>query len=209
MSVKLASDDDSPEFLGASNPDSRLAVQFYKKLVINEFKSEQAQRPIHEERDFIKIFVPGDSTSVIDTFVREEHKQRFPIHWARYKNASGSDQVVGTPLSAWSLLSSSVAEDLKHYKFFTVEQIANSSDAQISALGMAAGMAPFSLRERAQNFLKHAAGLAETTHREDELKALKEQNAQLKAMMEQMQEQMAALSEKRKPGRPPKEADAA
>jgi hypothetical protein len=77
-SARLASDLDNPDYTGATNPDSRLAVMFYSKPIENEFQSMAQGRPIFEDRDFVKIFVPGDPTTVVDTFVREDHKARFP-----------------------------------------------------------------------------------------------------------------------------------
>ena len=203
MAELLASDDNNPNFVGATNPDSRLAVIFYKKLIRNEFKSQQEGRPIHEEHDFVKIFVPGDSTTIIDTFAREDHKKRFPIHWARYRNSQDANsQIVGTPLSQWPQLTQSVAEDLRHFKFMTVESIANASDAQINSIGMAAGMNPYTLRDKAKAFLMVTHNSAEVAQREEELTAIKEQNKQLADMVNQLKDQVLSLVEKKPRGRP-------
>ena len=119
-----------------NNPDSRLNVKFYQKAIQNEFKSALEGRPIMEMRDFIIIEVPGNNLSVIDTFAAPEHKDRFPVQWARYQNEKTDGDIEGTLLSEWPVLNSAVAAELKHFKFYTVEQVAQASDAQLNTLGM-------------------------------------------------------------------------
>lgn len=208
----IASDLNNPEFSGASNPDSRLAVQFYSKPVQNAFRSQEEARPIFEDVDFVKIYVPGDSTLVIDTPAREDHKARFPLQWAHYQNKHGGDsKLIGTPLSQWPLVTAAQAEELKALKFFTVEQIANAGDAQLQRLGMVAGMSPHAFRDRAQRFLAVAKQESDVNHSEERIKALEAENARIQqesaAQIRVLQDQMAALaaavSEKR-PGRKPK-----
>ena len=112
------------------NADSRLQVRFYKRAMPQEQETLQAGRPIYKEFDFVHICVAGDSLTEIDTYVTEEHKRRFPIHWAQYQNRVGADdeQIVGTPVSEWPIVSKSQAEELRAMKFHTVESIANASD---------------------------------------------------------------------------------
>ena len=147
----IASDANNPEFQGAHNPDSRLAVKFYSKTVPNKFESEKQGRPIFFDLDYVQIFVPGDNTSVIDQPVREDHKQRFPLQWARYNNnRSENTHEIGTPLTQWPRITPAQAEELRALKFYTVEGIANASDASLQSIGMIAGMAPYAFREHAQ-----------------------------------------------------------
>ena len=180
------------------NADSRLAVKFYKRPVKLEDESIAQGRPIFQEFDFIKILVPGDALTEIDTYVTESHKTRFPIQWANYMNRQGSEEgFSGTPLSEWPQISVSQSEELKGLKFHTVESIANASDLQLQKIGMVAGMSPHNFRERARKFLNLASESAEVSKRDEELAQLKEENAKIKAETEakltQMQEQMAAL----------------
>ena len=80
--------------------DARLAVTFYKKEMKQDDESMAAGRPIFKEFDFVRICVPGDALTEIDTYANESHKQRFPRQWAHYQNQVGDHQdVVGTPLS--------------------------------------------------------------------------------------------------------------
>jgi hypothetical protein len=186
--------------------DSRLQVRFYKKPVQQEQESMDAGRPIYKEFDFVHICVAGDTLTEIDTYALANHKTRFPIQWANYMNRVGANdqEVVGTPVSEWPLVSKSQAEELRAMKFFTVEAIASASDQQLQRMGMAAGMSPYAFRDKAKAFLNLATTSAETDKREQEINALKEElakkdleNAKIKAetdaKLAQMQDQMAAI----------------
>lgn len=187
----LASDLNNPDYAGASNPDSRLAVLFYSKPMQDEYQSNAQGRPIFKDFDMVKIFVPGDPTSVIDTFVREDHKQRFPLHWAHYQNKHGGDQrEIGTPLSAWTRLQPSQVEELRALKFYTVEAVAGASDANLQRLGMVAGMSPYAFRDAAIRFLNVANDDAKAAELEARAKALEDEN---KAIREKSDKDNAEL----------------
>ena len=188
------------------NADSRLQVRFYKRPVKQDDASAEAGRPIYKEFDFVHICVAGDTLTEIDTFALEQHKQRFPIHWAKYQNSLGANDegYEGTPLMEWPLVSKSQAEELRAMKFHTVEAVANASDQQLQRIGMAAGMSPYAFRDKAKAFLNLATTSAETDKREQELNALREElakkeqetakiKAETDAKLAQMQEQMATI----------------
>ena len=188
------------------NADSRLQVRFYKRAMPQEQETLEAGRPIYKEFDFIHICVAGDSLTEIDTYVTNEHKRRFPLQWAAYQNRVGADdeQIVGTPVAEWPIVSKSQAEELRAMKFHTVESIANASDQQLMRMGMAAGMSPYAFRDKAKAFLNLATNAAETDKREAEINALKqelakkdEETAKMKAetdaKLAQVQDQMAAI----------------
>lgn len=186
--------------------DSRLQVRFYKRPVQQEAETLEAGRPIYKEFDFVHICVAGDTLTEIDTYALASHKARFPIQWANYQNRVGANdqEVVGTPVSEWPLVSKSQAEELRAMKFHTVESIANASDQQLQRMGMAAGMSPYAFRDKAKSFLNLASNSAETDKRAQEINNLKEElakkdeeNAKIKAETDAklalMQEQMAAI----------------
>ena len=178
--------------------DSRLAVKFYKRAVKLEQESNEAGRPIFKDFDFVRIMIPGDNLTEIDTYAQESHKQRFPRQWLQYQTTQEStNQIIGTPVSEWPLISQSQAEELKGIKFHTVESIANASDQQLQRIGMIAGMSPHAFRDKARVFLNLATESAEASKREEELAQLKEENAKIKAETEakiaEMQQQMATL----------------
>ena len=188
------------------NADSRLQVRFYKRPVHQEQESLEAGRPIYKEFDFVQICVAGDTLTEIDTYALASHKQRFPIQWANYQNRVGAndEEIVGTPVSEWPIVSKSQAEELRAMKFHTVEAIAGASDQQLQRMGMAAGMSPYAFRDKAKAFLNLATNAAETDKRESEINSLKEElakkdqetakiKAETDAKLAQMQDQMAAI----------------
>jgi len=181
-----------------SGADSRLAVQFYKRSVKQDIASDEAGRPIFKEFDFVRIMIPGDNLTEIDTYAQESHKQRFPRQWAHYQNqVTGHEDIIGTPLDQWPQVTRSQAEELRGLKFYTVEAIADCSDQQLQRIGMVAGMSPHNFRLKAKAFLNLATDSAEVAQREAELQALKEENAKIKseteAKLAAMQEQVSAL----------------
>ena len=192
--------------------DSRLAVTFYKRSMKQDDASIEAGRPIFKEFDFIRICVPGDSLTEIDTYANESHKKRFPRQWAHFQNQVGTHEaIIGTPLEEWTIISRSQAEELKGIKFHTVEAVANASDLQLQRIGMIAGMNPYSFRDKAKAFLNLADQVGETNQREEEMAKLRLENEAIKAesdaKLTKMQEQMDALmAMMAKPkGRPKKE----
>jgi len=197
--------------------DARLAVQFYKKSVKQEDASNEAGRPIFKEFDFVRIMIPGDNLTEIDTYAQESHKQRFPRQWAHYQNqVQGHQDIVGTPLEQWPQITRSQADELRGLKFHTVESIADCSDQQLQRIGMVAGMSPHNFRIKAKAFLNLANDSAEVAQREAELQALKAENdkikaetdAKLAAMQEQMSALLAAVAEKTPKTRKTKVAEA-
>ena len=165
--------------------DENLYVEFYSRAVKQEFASQEAGRPIFADVTYVKIFTPSDQLTQIDTIARDDHKARFPRQWAHFMNRmNGQEQVVGTPVSAWTLLTPANAEELRALKFYTVELIANANDMQMQRIGMIAGMSPHSLRDKARAFLNLANDSAEEAKREAELSALREENERIKAETE-------------------------
>jgi hypothetical protein len=197
--------------------DARLAVQFYKKSVKQDIASDEAGRPIFKEFDFVRIMIPGDNLTEIDTYAQESHKQRFPRQWAHYQNqVANHEDIVGTPLEQWPQITRSQADELRGLKFHTVESIADCSDLQMQRIGMVAGMSPHAFREKAKAFLNLATNSADVAQREAEMQALRSENDKIKAetdaklakMQEQMEALLAAVAEKTPKSRKPKVVEA-
>lgn len=187
----LESDLANPNFTGARNPDSALHARFYIRPVRNDFASQAEKRPIFEDREYVEIHTPGSTLNIIDVPARDDHKARFPLQWAHFKNTQGTTEgQSGTPIAQWGGLSPSQVEMLRAQKFYTVEMVAFASDQQIQAIGMLAGMSPFSFRERAKLYLEASKGDAKNSALLEELeaeraarKALEERMARLEAGM--------------------------
>jgi hypothetical protein len=174
-----------------------LAVRFYSKEVQNDFLTNKEGRPISYMADFVRIEVPGNQTSIIETFVNNGHKARFPTQWAMYLNekADGNnnpDNVQGTILRDWPILSTAQATELKHFKFYTVEQVAAASDQQIMAIGMTAGMSPLALRDKAIAFLENAKDSSFAQRQSEELKLREQEIADLKEQMTRLAKMVEA-----------------
>ena len=168
----LESDVSNTNFSGARNPDDALFAQFYLRPWKNNFLSLKESRPVFEDKLFIRIEAPGMRNSIVDTFAREDHKMRFPRQWAIFQQAHGNEQAqVGTPLTQWPFLSASRVEELRHFGFRTVEQVALASDAALKNLGMTAGIDSLQFRERAKRYLEAARDDAVVQQRAEEVKA--------------------------------------
>lgn len=176
-----------------NNPDSRLAVRFYQREMDNQFQTGVEGRPIKYMADFIIIEVPGDRNTIIDTFARDEHKTRFPVQWARYQNekSDGGSEIQGTLLRDWPILNAAQASELKHYKFYTVEQVASASDEQISSIGMMVGTSPLAFRDKAKAFLANAKDSALVQQQADELRV---RDKEIDGLKQQMQELLGQLN---------------
>lgn len=182
--------------------DGRLLVKFYRKAILNNYQTSIQNRPIFDDFDCVKISIPGDDTTEIDTIVNEVHKKRFPYQWEKYKTSQNSTPYQsGTPLSEWGILSEDQIEQLNVIKFRTVESIASASDHQIQRIGMIVGMHPWSLREEAKKFTKiDLSNLfptqpeASSTSRVQELEALNQKlQNEMESKLASMQEQLEKL----------------
>ena len=190
--------------------NKRLSVQFFKKPLINPAKTAAEGREIYDDVIWIKKMIPGDALNIIERLIYEQDKMEFPLHWAHFQNQHGSDEMLsGTPLSEWSLISRSQAEELKGLKFYTIEQISEASDLALQRMGMSAGMSPYTFRDKAKAFLNKSSSDAEALKRDENLKALEAENERLKAEnkaeMDKLKAQLDMLMYAQKPrGRKPK-----
>lgn len=197
-SMGIASDMNNPNFQGATNPDSLLRARFYKRVMQDNFQTAKEGRPIFHEIDYVEIMTPGNILNIVDTPVRSEHKVRFPREWMIYQNSQSHDQVQGTPVEEWPILSRSQAEEFKAVKFFTVEQVAGASDEQLQKLGMGA----FMYRDKARAFLSAAKDSAFAQNQVDEIKKRDQQINELTNTVTRMASQLEQLMNQ-KPTEPP------
>ena len=179
----LASDEINPAFVGARDPDAALLVQFYVRAVQNPFQTTKEKRPIFEDVIYVKIDVPGVKDMQVDRPARSDDQRRFPKQYQHFVNVTqGDSREIGTPLSEWSALTRSQAEEFRALKFYTVESIANASDQNINAMGMMGGGSPYALREAARKFLSAAFAQSipdELAKRDAQIAMLQEQVAKL------------------------------
>lgn len=148
------------------NPDSMLYKEFYFYTPVDKWASEEAsakaQRRVivnkkklkfhpdgkveqtqeDDKQVWIRIMKPGDQTSIIERQMNEGDKQRFTQEWVYFEIANGlrddGANIPGWRIEEWLHLDTlpDMLRDLKHMRFYTVEQIAGASDMQIQRIGI-------------------------------------------------------------------------
>ena len=124
---------------------------FFRDAIKNERKSLEAGRPVFDTVEMITIVIPGDPGNSPTRLVNDHDKVRFRAAWERFEREEEM-AVDGTPVEAWPRLTLRQAYELKHNGFYTVESIANCSDANLRNLGLGG----LSLREFAQAYIEAA-----------------------------------------------------
>lgn len=169
--------------------DHKLFVQFYIRPVMHAVKSAEAGRPIYDEKEYIKIIVPGDSKTTVDCPVDDTFRQRFEKQYDKFKR--GVEQAVtGTPLEMWPQMTVGTVAELKSVGVHTVEQLAGLSDANLQKF-----MGGHMLRQKAQAFLDAASAEAGNSKMAMELE---KRDAEITALKNQMQQILAAQVEANK-----------
>lgn len=107
--------------------DERLYIEFFREPVLHPGKSREAGRAIYEERDFVRIHVPGDKTTVCVEPMHEINLHRFRVRYEKWK-AGQQEAVSGTPLSALPSMTPAKVEEYKFFKLITIEQLAEAND---------------------------------------------------------------------------------
>jgi len=160
--------------------DSKLYVTFYVRPIKNAFRSEQEGRPIFEEREYIKIIVPGDSKTTVDCPVTDEFRGRFEKQYEKFKKGL-AQAVEGTPLEMWPQMTVGLCAELKAMNISTVDQLAALDDSKAQKI-----MGSHELRRKAQLFLSAAKGEAENNKITAELQKRDDEIALLKMQIQQI-----------------------
>jgi hypothetical protein len=165
-----------------------LIVAFYSEPVHMPFKSEEAGRPIYEDRDHIRIIIPGDRNSIVERLATDEDRKKYDEEYSLFKAGADEDgQMSGTPLSQWAAIRPALAKEFQAQNIRTVEQLASLNDSGKQAFGM--GALEWSAKARA--YLDQAASsgavekyAAENVALRGEVAALKAEFAALSARVE-------------------------
>ena len=136
----------------AQGGDEHLAVKFFVEPLKNEARSAQEGRPIFEDVEWISIMAPG-SRNEVRRPSRPGDVERFPQHYARFKAREEQEVLDGTPLTEWTGITRSQAEELKFWNIRTVEQLAACSDQNTQNFK---GLV--TLKQSAQQYLDAASG---------------------------------------------------
>jgi hypothetical protein len=186
-------------------------VRFYQKEMLHKFNTDKENRPVYYMADRIRIEIPGRQDTIIDTIANEWHKKEYPQQWARFMNEKKSleeTEVTGTLLKDWTLLTPAQARELRHYHFYTIEQVSLASDAQLNEVQMIVGMGAHVFRDKAKAYLAAARGASEIENRDHELQKRDIEIADLKEQMQKMMDMMQTKPVEKpvKRGRKPKVA---
>lgn len=169
----------------ASNATDTARPKFYVDAVQNKALSEEEGRPIFENKEMVKIEIPGDKLTNYVGVVSEAEKQRWPEHYAAFKRGEAL-AAIGTPLEHWpnaALTKARVAE-LKACNILSVEELANIPDNTLTKVGMDARP----LREQAREYIAKAKDGAKDS-------AMAARIAQLEQMVERLAGGSAAAAE--------------
>lgn len=177
------------------------SIRFFSEMRHHPGESLKAGNPISVKREFIEIITPGALDPILTRPVLPTDREQYPVEYARYQNGEKEEaEIVGWRLEDWPKLTRDQVDHLRSQRFFTVEQLAEASDAHLQRL-----MGGHQLRLSAQTALKARQDTALADR-------LATEKAQLESELRQMREQIKALqdaSEKRGPGRPRKLEEAA
>lgn len=168
--------------------DDTLLVKFYIEPKQNKAKSSEEGRPIFDDTEYVSIAIPGNKTSVVIRPARSTDKERFPKHYAAFKERNQEEYISGTPLEAWTILSKSQVEELKFFNLRTIEQLAAMSDSNtqnMRGLGQ--------LKVKAQMFLEAAEGGAPLERLEARLEELENKQAMNDELLEAKDARIAEL----------------
>jgi len=181
---------------------------FFLDAVEMTFKSEQEGRPIFEDREFVRILIAGDNKAEHVREVRADDKERWADQYARFKRGlADTEQITGTPLSAWPIMKPSDIRMWNSVNVYTVEQLTTLNDTALQGYGMGAR----ETQAKAKAFLAAAKDNAEATKHVAENDRLRAENAELKRDFAELAKRLEALEgapAKRGPGRPPASAAA-
>jgi hypothetical protein len=192
----IESDQSFASFLPGAGEDRACYAEFFIAPKLMAAKSRDANRPIFEDREYVRIFIRGQDKQVFTAEVNDSHKQRFPREWNAFQ-AGKEAPVNGTPLEVIGI-PPSVALSMKQKHIRTVEELAGVSD-QIAS----------ELCQGGREFHRKAKALIDGTSTKvvEVEAALSEERAKREALetrLAQMDEQMKALMQPRKRGRPKK-----
>ena len=166
--------------------DKGLLVKFYIKPLEQKGKSKEAGRPIFVDTEYIDIKIPGNRGAGAVRKATPADKQRFPEHYAAFKQRTDDDQDEGLPLTEWPGVTRSQAEEMAFFHIKTVEQLANMADGQAGKF-----MGMYQLREKAKAFLEHAKSTFAAWELEQKFEEMRKENADLRESLNGLMEQVA------------------
>lgn len=173
--------------------------RFFLEPVHMAFKSEQAGKPIYEDREYVQIITPGIAKSQPIEEVNADHKRRWPREYQIFQDGL-EEPIDGTPLEQWTPMTPAMCLMLKAMHIRTVEELAGITDTVLQDIGMGG-----------RQFRDRAKAYVEATETEAPLQAAIARAEAAEAAVQSLQRQLDDLKAnlpvdepRRGPGRPPK-----
>jgi hypothetical protein len=167
---------------------------FYMGARENAAKTREMGRPMFDDVEMVRVIIPGDRLANFVDEVSDEHRNRWPDHYAAFKRGELRAST-GTPLEHWPPMTTARVAEMKALNIFSVEDLANLSDAAVLRLGMGGR----ELRAQAQAYISSAKDNAAMT-------ALVAEVERLKQMLENRPASDPAPEPEKRRGRPPRAA---
>lgn len=190
----------NPQFFAKGREDEGIRVVFFEEAVENRFKSKLEGKQVWETQVFIKKFVPGN---VDNPGARKATEVEIQKWHAEYETFEKKRTMVsnGYPLEQWARLGKADVYTLKAANIFTLEELAELSEGQVSGLSVTGAR---TLQKEAREALEASTKIKETSdllRREEELK---QERDDLKSEIEKLRNQVTEIALRKKPGRPKK-----
>lgn len=179
-------DENPADFESRTAADKNVYVKFYVRPVRDDAASDEAGRPIYNDREYVEIRTPGQQNNVIQRPVTDMDRQRFRQAYRAFKDGA-EEQTIGTPLTEQAWITRSQVEELAHLRVRTVEHLATLDDAVCSRY---AGM--YKLKQKAAQVIAESEKNAPFAKMQTEYEELKNAHA---AMMRTVEEQSAIIKQ--------------
>jgi predicted RNase H-like nuclease (RuvC/YqgF family) len=164
--------------------------KFYVEAIENKEKTAEAGRPVFDEREMVRIVIPGDKLLEVVSNVTERHRRRWPEQYKRWKQGL-EEPLSGTPLSQWPILPRSRVEELTAMGIRTVEALADLADGNIPKRS---GIQE--LKNKARLWLEKSKDNSVLTRLQKQSEDQEKENERLKQQLAELSAQVAKLSEK-------------
>ena len=173
--------------------DSDLVVIFYQKSVRDPIASRDRAIPIFKDVIYVKIFRPGEQLNTIDRPAEETDRRRFANQWNKFQH-NQTQVPEGTPIDLLFPNNPSVADSLRAHGIHTVQQCANLTSHAIDHIGMGGqeyvnrAKQYIAAASSGSSFIKYQE---ENKKKDQEIKLLNQQVADLKAQLDGIIRKMA------------------
>lgn len=176
-------------------------VEFYLRPRPDKAATIREGRPIMRMVEYVRI-TGGDLRNMPDKPAHDGHRRQYAAQYQAFLANKSQDEASGTLLSSTAVVAPERAEELKHFKVHTVEQLAELPDGTLAQMGLHTRKE----RERARDYLKAASGFAPVAQLRAEMESkearIEELERRLALLLQERSEPEEA--KRRGPGRPPK-----